>query len=119
MTLTKLDTVPGKKEVATIVLGVCSPDMQFIYILPGWEGSAADSRVLRDAIARRNGLHFPRGKHINYKFKTNFYNYKHSSARNVIERCFGLPKGRWTILRGKSFYLEIEKPNQLDIKQQF
>ena len=54
-----------KKEVATNVLGVCSPDMQFIYILPGWEGSAADSRVLRDAIVRRNGLQVPHGKHIN------------------------------------------------------
>ena len=29
---------------------------------------------------------------------------KHSSARNVIERAFGLLKGRWAILRGKSYY---------------
>lgn len=33
-----------------------------------------------------------------------FFNYKHSSARNIIERCFGVLKGRWAILRGKSFY---------------
>ncbi|XP_078158164.1 uncharacterized protein LOC144553849 [Carex rostrata] len=33
-----------------------------------------------------------------------FYNYKHSSARNAIEQYFGLLKGRWAILRGKSFY---------------
>ncbi|XP_038895742.1 protein ALP1-like [Benincasa hispida] len=33
-----------------------------------------------------------------------FFNMKHSSARNVIERAFGLLKGRWAILRGKSFY---------------
>nr|CAD1825799.1 unnamed protein product [Ananas comosus var. bracteatus] len=33
-----------------------------------------------------------------------FYNYKHSSARNVIERCFELLKGRWAIHRGKSYY---------------
>lgn len=37
-----------KGELATNVLGVCSKDMQFIYVLAGWEGSAADSRVLRD-----------------------------------------------------------------------
>ena len=29
---------------------------------------------------------------------------KHSSARNVIERCFGLLKMRWTILHNSSFY---------------
>lgn len=33
-----------------------------------------------------------------------FFNMKHSSARNVIERAFGLLKGRWAILRGKSYY---------------
>jgi hypothetical protein len=30
--------------------------MRFIYVLVGWEGSALDSRVLRDAISRPNGL---------------------------------------------------------------
>ena len=29
---------------------------------------------------------------------------KHSAARNVIERCFGLLKMRWAILRNCSFY---------------
>ena len=43
------------------VLGVCSPDLQFIYVLPVWEGSAADGRVLRDAVSRHNGLKVPRG----------------------------------------------------------
>lgn len=33
-----------------------------------------------------------------------FFNMKHSSARNVIERAFGALKGRWAILRGKSYY---------------
>ena len=51
-----------KNEIANNVLGVCSHDMQFIYLLHGWEGSAADSRVLRDAISRRNGLKVPQGK---------------------------------------------------------
>uniref|UniRef100_A0A5B6Z2Q3 Uncharacterized protein n=1 Tax=Davidia involucrata TaxID=16924 RepID=A0A5B6Z2Q3_DAVIN len=31
---------------ATNVLGVCSRDLMFTYVLPGWEGSAADGRVL-------------------------------------------------------------------------
>ncbi len=36
------------------MLGVCTPEMQFVYVLPGWEGSVADGRVLRDAISRRH-----------------------------------------------------------------
>ncbi|KAG6525005.1 hypothetical protein ZIOFF_014957 [Zingiber officinale] len=35
--------------------------MQFIYVLPGWEGSAHDDRVLRDAISRPTGLKVPQG----------------------------------------------------------
>ncbi|KAK9290903.1 hypothetical protein L1049_009082 [Liquidambar formosana] len=49
-----------KNDIATNVLGVCSQDMQFTFVLPGWEGSAADSRVLRDAVSRRHGLKVPR-----------------------------------------------------------
>ncbi|KAL3533031.1 hypothetical protein ACH5RR_006552 [Cinchona calisaya] len=45
-----------KGEVATNVLGVCDGDMRFIYILPGWKGSAADGIVLRDAVGRVDGL---------------------------------------------------------------
>ena len=33
-----------------------------------------------------------------------FFNMKHSSARNVIEWAFGLLKGRWVILYGKLYY---------------
>lgn len=33
-----------------------------------------------------------------------FFNMKHSLTINVIERRFGLLKGRWAILREKSFY---------------
>ncbi|XP_050220164.1 uncharacterized protein LOC126670464 [Mercurialis annua] len=50
-----------KNEIAMNVLGVCSQDMQFIYVLPGWEGSAHDGRILRNEITRRNGLRVPQG----------------------------------------------------------
>ena len=51
-----------KGEIATNVLGVCDRDMRFIFVFPGWEGSASDSRVLRDALTRPNGLRVPTGK---------------------------------------------------------
>ncbi|XP_027169686.1 protein ALP1-like [Coffea eugenioides] len=122
-----------KASIATNVLGVCSPNMRFIYVLPGWEGSAHDGRVLRNAISRPNGLRVPQGcyylvdagycnakgflapfrgqrYHLNEfhgrrpETPEEFYNMKHSKARNVIERCFGLLKGRWKILASPSFF---------------
>ncbi|CAL5357091.1 unnamed protein product [Camellia sinensis] len=113
-----------KGEIATNVLGVCSQDMQFIYVFPGWEGSASNSRVLRDAVSRPNGLKVPTGHYYlvdagytygkgflapyrgqRYHRSTwreggapttpqEFFNIRHSSARNIIERCFGLLKMR-------------------------
>ena len=56
-----------KNEIATNVLGVCSQDMRFIYVLPGWEGSTFDSRVLGDAVSRRNGLTVPHGKYVVFR----------------------------------------------------
>ncbi|XP_072090488.1 uncharacterized protein [Arachis hypogaea] len=47
-----------KGDITTNVLGVVAPYMQFIYVLAGWEGSATDSRVLRDALFH-NGFSVP------------------------------------------------------------
>ncbi|MBA0785587.1 hypothetical protein Gotri_025485 [Gossypium trilobum] len=38
------------------MLGVCTPDMYFFYILIGWEGFVIDGQVLRDAISKRYRL---------------------------------------------------------------
>ncbi|XVF32293.1 hypothetical protein REPUB_Repub17cG0069600 [Reevesia pubescens] len=35
-----------KGDIATNMLDVCTPDMQFVYVLPGWKESMADGRVL-------------------------------------------------------------------------
>ncbi|KAK4708725.1 hypothetical protein R3W88_029650 [Solanum pinnatisectum] len=51
-----------KGEIATNVLGVCDKNLNFTYVLPGWEGSVADGRVLRNAITRTNGLKIPEGR---------------------------------------------------------
>ncbi|KAL0332943.1 UNVERIFIED_CONTAM: hypothetical protein Scaly_2195800 [Sesamum calycinum] len=36
-----------KGQVAVNVLGVYNPNMHFIFVLSGWEGTATDNRVLR------------------------------------------------------------------------
>ena len=38
-----------KSYLSQNVLAACDFDLKFIYVLSGWEGSAADSRVLEDA----------------------------------------------------------------------
>nr|KAJ0226577.1 hypothetical protein LSAT_V11C100043900 [Lactuca sativa] len=52
-----------KGNIAMNVLGVYNRDINFVYVLAGWEGSATDSRVLRDAITRHNGLKIPVGNY--------------------------------------------------------
>lgn len=44
------------------VMAVVNYDMEFMYILPGWEGSAADMTVLRSA-AEDHGFSVPPGTH--------------------------------------------------------
>ena len=36
------------------VLVACNFDLKFIYVLSGWEGSAHDSKVLKDVLSRNN-----------------------------------------------------------------
>ena len=74
-----------KADIVTNVLGVCAPDMQFIYVLPGWEGSTHDGRVLRDAITRPNGLRIPQGE---FGFVNSWFPDKLSSANvNFVSVC--------------------------------
>ncbi|XP_073274072.1 uncharacterized protein [Primulina huaijiensis] len=109
-----------KGTIAINVLCVCNRDMNFIYALCGWEGLAADARVLRDALTWEDGLKVQRGcyylcdngyanvhgflipfRRVPYhrdawgnrtcvpqNFKE-LFNWRHSKARNVIERAFG------------------------------
>ncbi|MFQ6620189.1 hypothetical protein Gotur_000566, partial [Gossypium turneri] len=81
------------------MLGVCTPNMHFVYILPGWEDYVVDGQVLPDVMSRRRGL-----KGYQPSTPEEIFNMKHTSTHNVIERCFGLLKLRWGILRSPLFY---------------
>jgi DDE superfamily endonuclease len=50
-----------KGTLSQNVLGVCTFDLQFSYIYPGWEGSAHDVRVLDDAM-NQGDFEIPAGK---------------------------------------------------------
>ncbi|XP_057793845.1 uncharacterized protein LOC131010366 [Salvia miltiorrhiza] len=48
-----------KGQIATNTLGVYDRNMKFVYALPGWEESAANSRILRYALNRPHRLRVP------------------------------------------------------------
>lgn len=116
------------------MLAACDFDMQFSYILAGWEGSTHDTTVLRDAQYNR-GFKTPlkrywlgdagysnsetilvlyRGTRYHLKEQRlagkkpenskELFNLRHASLRNVIKRIFGVLKRKYQILRSPSEY---------------
>lgn len=117
------------------VLAAVDFNMNFIYILAGWEGSG---KVLRDAYLK--GFSAPAGKYfvadagytksdqlltpyrgVRYHLREirevgrdartpqELFNYRHSSLRNVVERTFGVFKRRWRIFdRPHEFAIETQ-----------
>ena len=123
-----------KGHLSQNVLAVCNFDMEFVYILAGWEGSAHDTAVWRDAKTYR-GFTTPQGRYwlgdagyantdtvlvpyraTRYHLKEQrnsglkpenykeLFNLRHASLRNVIERIFGVVKRKYQILRTPSEY---------------
>lgn len=123
-----------KGHLSQNVLAVCDFDLQFTYVLAGWEGSAHDSTVLRDAILN-HGFKTPGKKYwlgdagysntetvlVPYKgtryhlkeqrlsslkpeTSKELFNLRHASLRNVIERIFGVLKRKYRILQTPSEY---------------
>lgn len=116
------------------VLAVCNFEMEFVYILAGWEGSAHDGAVYRSAM-HTHGFITPPGKywlgdagypnsdtiltpyrgtryHLKEQIKAavkpqnskELFNLRHASKRNVVERIFGVTKRKYQILRTPSEY---------------
>ncbi|KAL0320084.1 UNVERIFIED_CONTAM: hypothetical protein Sradi_5269900 [Sesamum radiatum] len=48
-----------KGRLAQNVLAICDFDMNFTYVYAGWEGSAADARVLDHAVSQDPTFPFP------------------------------------------------------------
>ena len=108
--------------------------MQFVFVLPGWEGSAHDGRVLSDAQSRHN-FNTPKGKYwlgdagygnseyviapyrsVRYHLKEQrqadlkpnnakeLFNLHYASLCNVIKYIFGVVKQKFKILRLSTEY---------------
>jgi hypothetical protein len=123
-----------KGHLTQNVLAVCNFEMQFNYVLAGWEGSAHDNTVLRDAVYN-HGFQTPAKKYwlgdagysssdtvlvpyrgTRYHLKEQrlasqkpqnskeLFNLRHASLRNVVERIFGMVKRKYQILRTPSEY---------------
>ena len=56
------------------MLAACTFDLEFTYVLLGWEGTASDSRILKNALSRRDKLKVPQGNFVREK-KKNIYIY--------------------------------------------
>ncbi|KAL8456950.1 hypothetical protein ACS0TY_034975 [Phlomoides rotata] len=76
--------------------------MKFVYVLTGWEGSVADSRVLRDAINRVNGLKVPKG---NYYLCDNGYSNCMEPLGNAVKQ--EGERGKTT--RGRRLWSKVEE----------
>ena len=54
----------GRKSYATQnVMAAVDFNLRFTFVLVGWEGTAHDALVLRDALEKENGLRVPGGKY--------------------------------------------------------
>ncbi|XP_031405843.1 protein ALP1-like [Punica granatum] len=121
-------------EITQNVLAACSHDMMFTHVVTGWEGSAHDSRILSDSatlqtfpapygeqyyvvdagypnipgyMAPYKGQRYHRSDFNDDTPPTTekeLFNQRHASVRNVIERCFGVLKSRFAILRSMPNY---------------
>ena len=74
-----------KGFISQNVLLVCSFDALYTYVLPGWEGSAHDGRVLSDAMLK--GFDIPDGKYY------------------LADAGYALKKGYLTPYRGVRYHL--------------
>ncbi|XXG58960.1 hypothetical protein AAC387_Pa04g1134 [Persea americana] len=134
----------GRKDWPTQnVLAACSFDMRFTYVLPGWEGTTSDSKIIRNVLVRQDKLIIPQGKFFlvdaGFMLKSGFitpyrgvryhlkgysspelenekelFNLRHTSLCNVIERAFGVLKKRFPIIASKNeSYFSVDTTSEI------
>ena len=55
----------GRKGYTTQnVLAACSFDLKFTYVLPSWEGTTSNSRIIKSVLTRNDNLKISQGKFI-------------------------------------------------------
>ncbi|THH13098.1 hypothetical protein EUX98_g9758 [Antrodiella citrinella] len=127
---TSSDTAPLLMLLAIVIvkniLACVMFNLMFSYLLPGWEGSAADSRIWHSA--RSTDLRIPEGTYylgdagfpscdsllvpyrgVRYHLREfaqgnqkpanhkELFNLRHASLRNVVERAFGVLKRKFPL----------------------
>ncbi|ETV86841.1 hypothetical protein H257_01896 [Aphanomyces astaci] len=131
----------SRKGVTMNVLAACDFDLQFTFVLAGWEGTAGDGKLYEAAL--RSGLTVPanaydildagfgltkscltpyRGTHYHLKEygkgsqrprnKEELFNLRHAQLRNVVERIFGILKKRFPVM---SYPVEYDYQFQVDL----
>ncbi|KAF5376797.1 hypothetical protein D9757_009487 [Collybiopsis confluens] len=119
-------------------LAICSFSLRFLYFVGGWDGSAADASIYVDSrmtdLPVPHGKYFLADSGfgtcgtlllpysgVRYHLKEwaradmrpatyqKLFNLRHATARNAVERIFGVVKARWDILnRPPHFSLDIQ-----------
>jgi len=82
-----------KGEITQNVLGICKFSLSFAGLVPGWEGSAHDARVLQWALG--NGFYIPEGKYF------------------LADALYTLKRGILTTYRGVRYHLREQAIAQL------
>ena len=108
------------KHCTQNVLAAVDFDQKFTYVLAGWEGTAHDALVLRDALTREGGLRVPQGNTRTYVLSINLFikingslrcnlcfNRRHCSLRIIVEQVFGALKRRFKVLDDASPFFSL------------
>ncbi|XP_020273476.1 uncharacterized protein LOC109848413 isoform X2 [Asparagus officinalis] len=106
----------GRKGVTQNVLAAATPDKRFTYVMAGWEGSASDFRILKDALSlpHPHGLRVYEGKYYlcdaGYTTMPGFISPYRGVPYHLKESSSRMPNNRKELfnLRHSALRMEIE-----------